>query len=393
MTLQEAYKICTDKAHIHMSRMQGELYDLSETRGNYYDNENKTSIESFYSWTASFATGMGAIMYQTDNDKAALDWANSFKKKYHDKVFAPYTQTMHDLGFLYLPYSVHLYRLTGDTEHRDTALRGAEELAKRFNIHGKYIDAWSEMDGSDVYDARMIIDSCMNAPLLFWAWQETGHMFFREVAAAHLETAVKMLLREDNSVAHAWKFDLDGNPIYEINSCGFANGSHWARGTGWFVYGMAMAYEYTNDKKYLDYAIRVGEKYLECVGDNPVPVWDFRLPKELPAKICGNNLAVVPLHWDESKAENIKYAYDTSAAAIMCCAFQLITKHIKNDSFSAYIASALDVLSNEYLNTDTNIPGMLRRSNGRDAFSIYGDYYYMLALANQIYNIKTCWGA
>ena len=59
---------------------------------------------------------------------------------------------------------------------------------------------------------------------------------------------------------------------------------------------------------------------------------------------------------------------------------------------SDYIKDALTVLGNQYLNTDTSKTGMLCRANGNDTYAIYGDYYYMLALAVELYDIETCWG-
>lgn len=392
MTNREAYNICASKARMHMKKLNGKLIEPGETvSGDYYERESPTGFDNRWIWLTSMITGMAPLLFQTENDREALRWANQFAPQYYDKVFAPYTQTMHDIGFIYLPYSVHLYQLTGDLQHRDTALRAADELAKRFDLRGRYIDAWSEMNTFEK-EGRMIVDSSMNVALLFWAWKETGHTFYHDVAVAHLETIIRVLVRPDYSVAHAWFFDLaTGEPREEANSCGYANGSHWARGTAWLVYGLAMAYSYTGRADFLETAVRVGEKYMDSLECGPVPVWDFRLPEELPAKICGNSGAY-EAHWDESKRENIKYAVDTSAAAIMSCAFMLIDSLAGNERMAQYADDALDCLSNEYLDTDTGKTAMLRRSNGRDLFSIYGDYYYMLALAMKLYGVKTCWG-
>ncbi|MGN1059224.1 MAG: glycoside hydrolase family 88 protein [Clostridia bacterium] len=395
MTYEEAYKLCGEKARLHMKSMNGIPFELGECRdGDYYKHvkdKEKSALSGRWSWVTSFVTGMAPLLFQTDGDSRALRWANQFADDYHDKVFRPYTQTMHDLGFLYLPYSVHMYQLTGDRGHRDTALQAANELAKRFDLNGRYIEAWSEMNTFEK-DGRMIIDSCMNLPLLFWAWKETGHTFYHDVAAAHLETAMRVLVREDASVCHAWRLDpATGQPTEEVNSCGFANGSHWARGTGWMVFGLAIAYEYTKNETYLDTAVKVAEKYLDSLEDSPVPVWDFRLPADQPAKICGN-VPGLDADWDESLPENKKYNVDTSAAAIMACGLQTIERYRPCDRFHQYVEAALSVLSNEYLNTNPTVPGMLSRCNGRNAFSIYGDYYYMLALAMRLYDVRTCWG-
>lgn len=393
MTLEKAFEICAQKARLHMEKMGDAPLEPHETdSGRYYDaRDTMTPLANRWAWMNSFVTGMAPILYQTLGDKKALCWANRFEADYHDKVFAVYTHSMHDLGFLYLPYSVHMYQLTGSTAHRDTALRAADELAKRFDVKGRYIEAWSDLNSLEK-ECRMIIDSSMNVALLFWAWKETGHTFYHDVAAAHLDAIVKTLVREDGSVCHAYIMDSEtGLPKAEANSCGYANGSHWARGTGWIVYGLAMAYSYTKEEHYLSQAIRIAEAYLDALSDSPVPIWDFRLPADKPAVFCGN----VPgggAHWDETKPENTVYNVDTSAAAIMACAFQLICAYTKNDRIEAHIDKVLTVLADEYLDTDLTKTGMLRRSNGRDRFTIFGDYYFMPALAMRLYDIKSCWG-
>ncbi|MBP3336824.1 MAG: glycoside hydrolase family 88 protein [Clostridia bacterium] len=394
MTLNDAYKICCEKTKLHMKKNAGLLIAPTESfTADYYDDAKKCDFAgNRWVWLNSMITGMVSIYAQTENDLDAIKSNNEFKKDYHDKVFVLYTQTMHDIGFLYIPYSVHMYQLTGDVSHRDTALKAADELAKRFNPRGRFIEAWDDMN-MEKRECRMIVDSSMNVPLLFWAWQETGHYFYRDIADCHLETIIKTLVRDDYSVAHAWFFDsATGEPTLEANSCGFANGSFWARGTAWLVFGLAMAYSYTKNEYYLEVATKVGEKYLDSLAESPVPVWDFRLPEDKPAKICSNMRGDV-LTWDESDPKNMIYNVDTSAAAIMACGFELINSFKQNERFEKYVDDALAVLSNEYLNTDTTKTALLRASNGRNGYTIYGDYYYMLALSVKLYNIKSPWGS
>ncbi|MBR5587137.1 MAG: AAC(3) family N-acetyltransferase [Clostridia bacterium] len=370
-----------------MDKMPDWLFEPHEIAdGDYYNENLRPAMSNRWVWLTSMFTGMAPILYHTDGDRRALKWAEKYADSYHDKVFQDYSPTTHDIGFIYIPYSVYMYQLTGNKAHRATALRAAEELAKRFQFRGGFIDAWSEMRADTTKEHRMIIDSCMNVPLLFWAWKETNHSFFYDVATIHLETIIKVLVRDDWSVAHAWFFDpVTGEPTKEANSCGYANGTHWARGTAWIVCGLAQAYEYTMDEKYLDIATKIGEKYLDSLEDSLVPVWDFRLPADMPAKGCGN----VDFHWDETDPANKIYNVDTSAAAIITCGFQILAKHSGNQRFKKYVEDALEVLSNEYLDDNLEITGMLTRSNGRDKYTSFGDYYYMLALAVQLYGIRT----
>lgn len=396
MTLHEAYEICIQKAKLHFKKLNGPLFvESSETyTGDYYSQypfpENFADFRG--AWVTSMITGMAPIVYQTNGDKSVLEWCEQFYDEYCEKVFRPYTYTIHDLGFLYLPYSAHLYQLTGDTKHRDTALRAADELAKRFNVRGHFIEAWDEMNMEE-RQGRLIIDTTMNLALLYWAWKETGHYFYREVADSHLETAIKILVRDDFSVAHGWIIDCKtGVPLREKNSCGFKEGSHWARGTAWLVYGLAIAYSYTKREDYWELAERVTEKYLSLLlQDTMVPVWDFRLPEDLPARTCINVAKDYVPFWDEHLPENRVYNVDSSAAAIMACAFQLMYSLKGKKKYRDYAEKTLDELANGFLNTDVTQTAMLTRSYGKDCSALYGDYYFLLALAMNLYSIRTCW--
>jgi unsaturated chondroitin disaccharide hydrolase len=123
--------------------------------------------------------------------------------------------THHDLGFLASLYSVALYKLTGDQEHREVGLRAAELLAQRFNPHGNFIRAWGRMDEieSPIGDGRMrtedmaIIDCLMNLPLLYWAGNETGNPKFREIAVRHADMFLKCFVRPDYSTNNIYRFD------------------------------------------------------------------------------------------------------------------------------------------------------------------------------------------
>ena len=391
MNFSEAYDICLKKAHIHIEKMRGEVCELNAcTDGDYYAHPMGLPLGSFWSWTPSFVTGLAPIAYMTHHVGEFLIWANSFATKYRSKVFDTPLKSMHDLGFIYLPYSVALWKLTGDGCHRETAVKAADELVKRFSINGRYIEAWSEMDKPQK-SCRAIVDTMMNIPLLLWAWKETGHTFYHDVACACIDTVLKNYLREDGSVCHAFIFDDETGEIKEeANTCGFSNGSHWARGTGWFVYGMAIAYEYTGDKRYLDAAEKAGHKFVDCLTEeDKIPVWDFRLPKEKPAHSF--RPAGEDPFWDESKEENKKLNRDSSAAAVMVCAFQLLYRQTKDAFYKSSYTELLQTLCDSYLDTDKNLPGMLKCTNGRMEYSTYGDYYFMQALAYELYRIDICW--
>ena len=149
---------------------------------------------------------------------------------------------------------------------------------------------------------------------------------------------------------HAYRFSEEtGAAIGEANYCGYANGSHWARGTAWAIYGFSIAYRYTGKAEYLDTAMKLLDKFMsECKGE--IPVWDFRLPQ------------------DEEKS------LDTSAAAVVLCGILEIEKHKTNAHLKKY-RDLLQKKLEEYVDYNPEVMGVLKEQNGRHTYTPYGDYY------------------
>jgi len=162
--------------------------------------------------------------------------------------------------------------------HREVALAAANALHQRFNPKGGFIRAWGRLDTTE--QANMaIIDCMMNLPLLYWASLESGDPKYREAAICHADNTLRFFIRPDDSVFHAYRFDLKtGQPMGGDNYCGRSVDSHWARGTAWAIYGFALSHRYTGDRKYLDASLRLARKFTQLLGADPIPVWDFRLP-------------------------------------------------------------------------------------------------------------------
>ena len=374
--------------NIHIDKYPSVVPEIiSKNDGKYYDKEWNRPLINKWTWLGSFITGFGPLHYKIEKNTELLKWANSFEDQYYNKMFGENMTYMHDLGFLYMPYSVELYRLTGAKSHKEAALKAADELCKRFDLKGSYIEAWSELDGSEENERWMIADSTMNLPLLFWAWQETGKFYYKDIAQSHINTLEKYIIREDWSVAHAFQFNEDGSPKREQNSCGFKEGSHWARGTGWIVYGLAIASAYTGNKHYLELSKNILKKWIEeNTRDDLIPTWDFRLPAETPAIGCGKSW-----NWDAKDKVNLNLNVDSSASAIMCCAIQLINDLEPNKELMNYSDKMLQSLCDNYLNTDETVPGILKLQNGEDTYATYGDWYFVEALAKRVYGTPVCW--
>jgi len=372
----QAYDVCVEKTR----RTIVALADSPKSGafaadGNYFAFE-----EGFFeigNWTSSFFTGMALLALQSTKDLTFLQQINRLSDVYSEKITTHGRNTMHDLGFLFSLYSVPLHQLTGCPAHRRTGIHAADTLAKRFDVRGNYIQAWGPMDDvTTSYAGLAIIDCMMNLPLLFWASRETGNRFYAEIAIAHAETTLKHFIRPDDSVCHAFRFDLKtGKPVGPDNYCGHAVESHWARGTTWAIYGFALAYRHTGKRRFLDASLRLAKKFTALLDDEWVPVWDFKLPSDLP-----------PLR-------------DSSAAAIAVCAFDELLEHHTDPALAEVAEALLDRLcSPTYLDTDSNCLGVLREGEvgdgvgkAKSVYTSWGDYYFMEALARRVHGLSPHW--
>ena len=135
---------------------------------------------------------------------------------------------------------------TGSKEGREAALKAADQLISRFQPVGEFIQAWGQMGAKDNY--RFIIDCLLNLPLLYWASEETGQEKYRDVAEKHIRTALANVIREDDSTWHTFFMNPEtGEPDHGATCQGYKDGSAWARGQAWGVYGTAIGYRYPGD--------------------------------------------------------------------------------------------------------------------------------------------------
>ena len=375
--LEAAFELCVSKTRNNIQR----LADNPKTAAWAVDGNYFNFKEGFYeigNWTSSFFTGMALLAWRETEDEFFLKQILRLSPCYREKVFTHHEDTMHDLGFLYMLYSVALYKLTGDKQHREVGLRAAEVFANRFNPKGNYIQAWGRMDDeSNEHAGLAIIDCMMNLPLLFWAFQENKNPVYLETANRHANNTLKYFIRKDDSLYHSFQYDLQtGLPLHGENHCGFGTETHWARGTAWAIYGFALSYGYTHDQKYLETSLRLARKFIASLDKEIVPVWDFKLPP------------------------GSKKLRDASAAAVAVCGFQELAKHHVADLEILKAKNALldRICSSEYLNHDGTCPGILKncqvgdgRGKAKNAYTSWGDYFLMEALSRELRMGETWW--
>lgn len=321
-------------------------------------------------WTSSFFTGMALLAWRETEDEYFLQQTLRLAPAYREKAVVRFLNMHHDAGFLYSLYSVALYKLTGDPAHRAVGLAAAEALYQRFNHQGGFIRAWGHLNTTE-QDNMAIIDCMMNLPLLYWASLETGDQKYHAAAVRQADTTLKHFVRPDDSVFHAFRFDLKtGQPTGGDNYCGYSVDSYWARGAAWAIYGFAMSHRYTGDQKYLETSLRLAKKFIAQLDAEIVPVWDFRLP---------------------ANAANIR---DASAAAVAVCGFQELQKLGAADALILKTKAALlnRICSEEYLDADESCRGVLKCAYGNKvAYSSWGDYFLMEAVARELFQSEPWW--
>ena len=315
-------------------------------------------------WCNGFWPGMMWLMYSETGEEKYARIARRAEQKL-DRCFEEYYGLHHDVGFMWLPSAVADYRLTGDRDARRRGLHAANLLAGRFNPAGNYLRAWNDAKTPADTAGWVIIDSMLNIPLLYWAWEETRDPRFRHMAIAHANTVMANFVRPDGSVRHIVEFDPEtGRYRTDRGGQGYGQGSSWSRGQAWGMYGFAISYRHTGDTAYLDTAKRIAHYFIANIPEDGIIPVDFRQP-ETP------------------------FWCDDTAAAIAACALIEISRAVGPQERQMYLSPALRllrVLVEQHCDFTHQSDCILEKGTGayHDANHefpiIYGDYYLCEAL-------------
>ena len=225
-------------------------------------------------WTTGFCTGQYWLAWEHTGEDAfktaALRQTDSFLDRIRRRVDVDH----HDMGFLYTPSCVAAYKLTGSQTAKTAALLAADNLLARFQPKGGFLQAWGALGAPDNY--RLIIDCLLNLPLLYWASAETGKESYRNAALTHTKTSMAHLVRPDHSTYHTFFFDpATGAPLHGSTQQGYRDGSAWARGQAWGIYGMALSYRYTRDPACIGLFWDITRYFLSRLPEDLIPYWDL----------------------------------------------------------------------------------------------------------------------
>lgn len=347
-----------------------------EMLGNQFKSCN--SENNFYfptenmDWTEGFYTGEIWMAYEHTGDETfkqvALEQVDSFLERIQKR----HEVNHHDMGFLYSLSCVAAYKLVGSETGKQAALLAADNLISRFQEKGQFIQAWGELGAEDNY--RLIIDCLLNLPLLYWATEVTGDKKYEDIAKRHITTSLKVIMRPDFSTYHTHFFNTEtGEPTYGVTFQGNRDGSVWARGQAWGIYGVALSYKYTGDPAYLEVFKKITDYYINNLPKDLVPYWDF--------------------DFTDGSTE----PRDSSAAAIAVCGMLEMAKHLEEEDANYYTSIAKKILKSlidHYSVKDSSLSnGQLLHATyardsefngctnrGVDECITWGDYYYCEAL-------------
>ena len=221
---------------------------------------------------------------------------------------------------------------------------------------------------------RLIIDCLLNVPLLYWASQETGDESYRQIADRHVHTTLENVIRPDFSTWHTFFFDpVTGNPDHGATCQGYGDGSAWARGQAWGIYGTALAYRYTKREEYKYIFRGVSKYYIEHLPKDLVPYWDLEFSDgdAQPRDSSSASIAACGM------LEMAKYLYDEEAAFYRDLAEKFIGSVYRNYAVKDFEKSNGIVLHSTYSNRS---PYNTCNPCGVDECNSWGDYFYMEAL-------------
>ena len=345
--------------------VKGNLADFTDffqspntENGFYWQTEN---VE----WTTGFWTGVVWLAYELTKDEAFKKTGEIHVDSFLNRIEKKIDVNYHDMGFLYSLSCVAAYKLCQNENGKKAAIMAADHLLTRYRENGEFIQAWGNV--GDPKDYRLIIDCLLNLPLLYWATEVTGNPEYADKACRHIHTAMQCVLREDHSTYHTYYIDPEtGKPSYGVTHQGNRNGSAWARGQAWGLYGFTMMYRETNDPKYLRHAEYIADFLIHHpnLPADGIPYWDY-------------------------SGSGVSTLRDTSAASIMASALiELSTYSANKDYFKTGEKILKNLSSDEYLAKPGKhsffilkqaIGNYLRNSELEGGLS-YADYYYVEGL-------------
>lgn len=316
-------------------------------------------------WTCGFWPGIAWYVYEYTGEQSWKEAAEGFTAPIIP--VATGRADSHDVGFITYCSIGNGYRFTRSEEYKQAMLQAADSLATLYNPIVGTILSWPGMVERMDWPHNTIIDNLMNLELLFWAGKNGGDPRLAEIATRHAEVTMEHQFRADGSTYHVAVYDDEtGEFLKGVTHQGYADGTMWARGQAWAIYGFTMAYRETEDERFRQTARRAADVFLGRLPEDSIPYWDFDDPG-IPDVLR-----------------------DASAAAVTASALLELSVLTDGEDSARYRSAAermLAALSTSAYRSGETKPSFLLHSVGHaprgseiDASIIYADYYYIEAL-------------
>ena len=354
-----------DRACVQAAQLDSELTDTT-LYPTSLDRAGALELKSIRSWVSGFFPGTLWLLYGETQDPSWL-W-RARRRTAALAGLSSYERT-HDLGFMVgCPVGLGL-RLTGDKAYERLLVETSETLLKRFDPKVGLIRSWDNKNRQpDPY--LVIIDNMMNLELMFEATRLSGDSSFYKIAVSHADRTMEEHFRPDGSCYHVIDYSIkDGKVRHRQTAQGYADESIWSRGQAWAIYGYAVCYRETKDRKYLDQALKTFNmmKNLENMPEDLIPYWDMSAP----------NIPNEPR--DVSTASCIASAlYEISTMDVPDAAgYKMYADSIMVSLSSPAYRAALGTNGNFLL---MHSVGSIPHNSEIDVPLNYADYYYLEAL-------------
>ena len=236
-------------------------------------------------WLAAHRTGEARYR------RRAQQWAARLRPRAHsDTIFR---------GFLFYYGALVGAVLLADPLAREVALEGVRGLAASFNPQAGVLPLGTEAEeASDIGRGESSIDGVQGAALLVWAAQETGDSALRDMPVRMAHRHVEFCIWGDGSVCQSASFDPQtGHLLRRYTHKGVRDDSTWTRAQAWAMVGYAVMHLWTQERGFLDVAMRAADWWLAHAPADWVAFWDFDAPAgpDTPRDTSGTAIAAAAL--------------------------------------------------------------------------------------------------
>jgi unsaturated chondroitin disaccharide hydrolase len=331
----------------------------------YGTKELKWKLTGRHEWTSGFYAGCLWNAYELSGDPRFEEWARQWTESLEEEK---YNSETHDLGFKFGCSFGNGFRLgKGEryNKYKGVLLTTAKTLAERYDSAiGSLSSNWDVVKIENSYP--VIIDIMMNLELLFWASENGGPAYYKDYAISHAINTFRDFVRPDGSTYHIVRYNKNTGEIINKGTIqGAGTETTWARGHAWGTYGMVVVYRYTGNKRFLDYAKKLADYFINNLPEDHVAFWDFQ--------------------------SDIKYKDVSSTSIVTSALFEMIN-YIDDDSLKKHYRAAAESMleslcSEQYFlgNKETNClldhaVQHLPANSNIDVPSIFSDYYFLEAI-------------